>query len=860
MTQQLGIEYLWDIFKFTPDTNQKAAILHKEGPLFLPAGPGSGKTSVILWRTLNLIVFNDIKPDDIFLSTFTEKAARQLRVGLTNLLSIASNYTGKSYDIGRMYLGTLHSLCSRLLREKRGYFNQETDRREKLLDELGQYFFLSENSNWRLLFHDLSFGEAIDEVSSSINRYFGKTSSSKHSAVVNLMSFYNRLSEELIDPYEAICDSNDETLNDLLVSYSRYVSALKENSRIQKTDFSLLQQDAYYMLTSSNDSTQLFAHIIIDEYQDTNTIQEKLIFELARSSRNICVVGDDDQALYRFRGATVENLVNFPIRCKKYLGIEPKIIAINTNYRSRKKIVDLYSDFMNRCNWFNSHAPGIKYRVDKQLIPSRAEANDFSVVTTNPGDEATVCNEIADFVKELIDNKIVSDPNQIAFLFPSLKTKVVPLFESALSSRGIKVYAPRANKFLNVDEAVDIFGLFLHVLGKPNRGFYPGRDYSDYFDWIDSAYDRAEMLMRCDTALFGFITKLKVEINQTIVDYEKLENRAIQSGLSMDQKYRLDMRDKLLTDLDISQKTKSNLTNKYFEKLVTSEKRSQRPITLQYTITRATSLDWTFLDLLYRLLGFAHFRSMLDLAETGEDEGPICNLSLISNYLTRFMDLHFSVLSASNLRNDKAQRILFGSYLYSLFRLGESEYEDENDPFPKGRVPFLTVHQAKGLEFPVVIFGNPRKNIATPNMEKLISPFILRDREPLEEMGKYDMMRLFYVAMSRAKELLIIPNWNSPYMKLNQPLRELVETLKNSTLSVVNLKTIPCTISENNTLTNTYSYTSDFQVYLKCPRQYMLFRKFDFSPSRSQTQFFGSLVHQTIEDLHQHILSQKNLL
>ena len=104
---------------FKPNENQLRAIQHIDGPLLLTAGPGSGKTRVLLWRTLHLITVCDVNPGEIFLSTFTEKAALQLKQGLQELLYLAASITGKSYDISEMYVGTLHSLCQRILKDER---------------------------------------------------------------------------------------------------------------------------------------------------------------------------------------------------------------------------------------------------------------------------------------------------------------------------------------------------------------------------------------------------------------------------------------------------------------------------------------------------------------------------------------------------------------------------------------------------------------------------------------------------------------------------------------------------------------------------------------------------------------------
>ncbi|MBR6079196.1 MAG: UvrD-helicase domain-containing protein [Treponema sp.] len=142
---------LADLFeqkKFRPNENQLWAIRHMDGPLLLTAGPGSGKTRVLLWRTLYLIAACGVKPEELFLSIFTEKAALQLRQGLQELLTLASSLTGKSYDISEMYVGTLHSLCQRILKDERFVSSSAKTKKAVLLDELDQFFFVSRHSNW----------------------------------------------------------------------------------------------------------------------------------------------------------------------------------------------------------------------------------------------------------------------------------------------------------------------------------------------------------------------------------------------------------------------------------------------------------------------------------------------------------------------------------------------------------------------------------------------------------------------------------------------------------------------------------------------------------------------------------------
>ncbi len=860
MPKNLTLQLLWEEIGFKPNPNQEQAILHTKGPLYLPAGPGSGKTRVLLWRTLNLIVFHGIPPEEIYLSTFTEKAAFQLREGLRTLLSLVTNQTGQHFDLSKMYVGTVHSLCQKMISDRRFYPQRQRSKAPVLLDELSQYFFLYKRGQWAKLAEAVGFD--ADTLNIDINTTFRETSTSRHKAALNTISFFNRLSEECVKIDEIEWKANNPTVKTMLRMYQHYLNSLAEGGA-PRTDFSLLQQKALDLIENFDGAERIFKHVIIDEYQDTNTVQERIFFRLAAGHKNLCVVGDDDQALYRFRGATVENFVEFPERCKKKFGAPPKEIPLNTNYRSRARIVKFYTDFIVRSDW--AKRSGGAYRVTKD-IQAASDDRGVSVIANDRLPPPHACAQIAQLVRSIVDQGKVENPNQIAFLYPSLKAASVPIMIAALEDVGLRAYAPRAGRFLEVDEATALFGVYLYIFGRPQRGNFGGREYADFHNWLDRADTVARELIRNDPQLKQYVEDRRAELETAAKDYIALLKVVERKQWDVNDLYQIDtMKRPLYEATGLSDRAQRNIANERFERAIkrrladrAAGRRGQDPYTLRYFINSATSVDWSVLDLFYRVCGFDHFKAMLDLAESGEDEGPICNLGLISQYLARFMEEYRSIITADLLSEDGFQRLFFSAYLFALFRLGESEYEDAEDPFPRGRIPFLTVHQAKGLEFPVVIFGNPRKKANEPQIvETLVRPLLDRAGEPSDKQPVFDLMRLFYVALSRAKNLVVIMHLGGQGNYPSEPLKTMLDSAL-TRIPQFDVSSLPAATLKDDDLPRNYSYTSDYLLYQTCARQYMVFRKYDFVPSRSQTMMFGSLVHRTLDDLHQLLISQRN--
>lgn len=371
--------------------SQEAAVRFVRGPLLIIAGPGSGKTLTLVRRTMNILLSGHATPEQIILCTFTEKAALELRDRVRKT-AVDLNYEG---DISNLRVGTLHGLSHEFVELNR--HNTRLASNFETLDDLTQKLFLFDK-----------FDEIVPEQREG--KYFG-TWSTKWSTIDFVLPYFDKITEELIDPLE-LCQDQDTFVRELGQAYIKYEESMWFNNKV---DFSHLQRIFLDLLRGEEIGIKLKSSIkfvMVDEYQDTNTIQELLVKELSSTHGNLCVVGDEDQALYRFRGATVRNILEFKSKTPKC-----EVVKLEVNYRSHRQIVDSFSRYMEAHDW--SSPDTTPFRYTKSIRPNEPQLHpEYPSVLSIWGEDADdEAERFADLVLFLKENNVIQDYSQAALTF-----------------------------------------------------------------------------------------------------------------------------------------------------------------------------------------------------------------------------------------------------------------------------------------------------------------------------------------------------------------------------------------------------------------------------------------------------------
>jgi ATP-dependent DNA helicase UvrD/PcrA len=614
---------------------QRRAVLHVSGPLLILAGAGSGKTRVITSRIAYLVGDGHAQPWEILAVTFTNKAAEEMRTRVETLLGS---------DCSRMWVSTFHALCARLLR------------REAPAIGLSRDFVIYDSSDQLSVVK-----QALKELHIDDSFVQPRAALSRISHAKNRMETPDQLAAS------AGWNRRDEQISKI---YARYVSALKESNALDFDDLLLRTVDLFeHSATVRAKYANQFRHVMVDEYQDTNRPQYLLIRRLAEVHRNLCVVGDPDQSIYKWRGADLRNILDFEQDFP-----EATTVKLEQNYRSTQIILDAASAVINQN----------RNRKDKHLWTEKKGGS--RIVYFRGGDEL----EEADFITRTARAGLADD----------VESSVAVLYRTNAQSR-------------TIEDALMREGLAYKVVGGVR--FYERREIKDAL-----AYMRLVINPHDDVSLRRVINVPARGIGKSVLDALVKIEPAGEGDLPL-----------LAAGL-----RPAVTTNSLWARLVLGlgERR--------FTGRAAASLA-VFRDLIV---------SLTDLARQDPVSIAIGKMLDRSGYL---QDLREDRTEDAEARIENLAELVSAAREYEgrdpepslsgfVDRLSLLSDVDEEQGTRDARIWLMTLHSAKGLEFPTVILAGLEEGLFPHSRSS-------EDEEELEEER-----RLCYVGMTRARRQLVL--------------------------------------------------------------------------------------------------------
>ena len=684
-----------------PSKAQREILGHPSGPAWILAGPGSGKTDTLALFILRLVFVDKVLPVSIFATTFTEKAARNLDDRISDYRGrlAKSDPSVERVDLSQLRLGTLHGLCNDILQEFRAPNYQNV----RLMDQFETSMFINEHVPFVK-----QPGAAVVPFWSNFSYLFGtRWSAAKGKApqwqlgADALATLFNRIAEDNVDVAGMAAAGGHWA--QLAALYEQYLGALETHFRC---DFAQLQRQFLTFLNSASgaefkngtaDRPQI-SWILVDEYQDTNLVQEAIYLNLAsRAPHNVVVVGDDDQAMYRFRGGSVECMVSFDAACEVLLGIDKALVRtypLIENYRSHPDIVTFCDDYIT--GFAEMHEVGARAAGKQSLIPKSDVTGPYRALGIVQGKKVPDAPAaVATIIRDLKDNGIIDDYSQTCILLKS--TRESPFnaqpYVTALNGLGIDVYNPRSGNFLYQDEVKTLLGAIMYF-ADPSGQYTPDAIAGPLHDYVVDARNAYATVIRVNKPLREWMQNARANLAKHAGEWTPI---SLQDVL-----YLLLAHEPFLTW-------------------------QTQPIR-QVRLGRITALVESFATLPIPGQPDAR-RGSLKV----EDDG--------SGIFRRF---------------SKGFYELFLGYLVAK---GVNDEEDDDVIVVPGAVPIMTMHQAKGLEFPFVFVGHmgeTSKESAAHQLEDAFAAFPGNPqrvfvRPDAATRAKLDMIRQYYVAFSRAE-------------------------------------------------------------------------------------------------------------
>lgn len=605
----------------TLNPEQKEAVLHMEGPLLILAGAGSGKTRVLIHRIARLME-QGVNPWNIMAITFTNKAAGEMRQRVNDLVGFGAE---------SVWVATFHSTCVRILRRYIGLLGFDTT------------FSIYDTDDQKTVMKDVCKRLNIDTKIYK-ERY--------------LLSVISKAKDELISPLEMeMAAQGDFQKKRVAEAYREYQAQLRRNNALDFDDLIVKTVELFQNCPEVLDSYQeRFRYMMVDEYQDTNTAQFKFISLLAGKYRNLCVVGDDDQSIYKFRGANIYNILNF-----EQVFPDAKVIKLEQNYRSTQNILNTANEIIR-----NNYG-----RKDKRLwtknekgspIVFRQFLNGFEEAEHIIGD---ISSRVGKGEADYQDHAILYRTNAQSRLF---------------------------------EEKLIFAGIPYKLIGGVN--FYARKEIKDvlaYLKTIDNGKD--------EVAVRRIINIPKRGIGATTLN--RVQDYAGAYGIGF--------YDALLRSEEIPNLGRSG------GKIL--------PFTALIQTMRSKLAYMSLTDMTKELLDETGYIKELESEGTDEARGRIENIDELLNKIAAY--------------EESADEPSLSGFLEEVALVADIDSLEESSNY----VVLMTLHSAKGLEFPYVYMAGMEEGVFPSYMS-------INGDNPAEELE--EERRLCYVGITRAKKELML--------------------------------------------------------------------------------------------------------
>ncbi len=762
--------------------------------LFIVAGPGSGKTTVMVLKILKYIFVDDIDPSEILATTFTKKAAAELSSRILGWGDEIKNHLTSGLDesdfgdiekimkieridFNQIYVGTTDSVAEELLRD----FRQPGETHPVVIED-----FVANSAMIKILIEDEKYldKDLVEYLKKLSGR--GKLSEpSKMSEI--LIEIKNRIYYDKIDFEELYNQSKSENGFRLALDcIKEYKEVLKKRHTI---DFAMLEANFLEKLKNNEleDFLDEIKIVLIDEYQDTNLIQEDIYFTIAKSAiendGNITVVGDDDQSLYRFRGATVDLFTDYKKRVKDALGLDVEEINLRTNYRSSENIIE----HCNRFAELDGEYQHARVKNKPKIIAPDFERDKMPVLGMFRNNVEMLANDLAKLINNLV-NKGETEQKVLKVLNEDYYRKM---------NGNINIAQLHQQRQKNIQEGKKMEKIKLQL----------DTEHGSASDIAILSYSPKERQYSARSFLHHLRKNLKnlkkpIEMfNPRGIDLQDVEIVAIFCGLILeciDPEGTIQKLDKTIPNLAKRNMIRWRVKAKEYIKL---NPEPREPISLDTFVTRwqirrpypetdqnGNDNMWpktaSLMELAYKLTTW--------IEDLQDDVEGIVYLEAITKSITQtgfFNEYHSNI----SFRSPKDERDSVLEAIWNIFiplsTGGISIDESHLETLPEDRVNVLSIHQSKGLEFPLVIVDvGSRFKTNDIKTQRLRFPKSIKDETTIEDtirqyssLGESersekdrsfdDLTRLYFVAFSRAESVLLLVGLSSAvegYTKKNQ--------------------------------------------------------------------------------------------